>query len=145
MSSQKILILRLATGTCLLCYRWLFTYRLIQVSKPLHYKRLVTKGRLHQVFTVMSSVAMVQFGCAILFLRRDFTQYELCIASNLVSSTGYYTVILLNFGILTLVTAISYIWVIITLKQQKKYMSVLMQSRNSGVLSTNSKLPKQFC
>ena len=90
----------------------------------------------------MSSVIVIQFSCAWIFLRRDFTQHKLCVTSNILSSIGYYTIPLLSFGIPSLVTAISYIWVIILLKQRKKCMSVLMHSRNSNVLSTNSKINK---
>ena len=100
----------------------------------------MTKGRLHRGFVVGFCICTFELGCAFIFLRREFTKHKPCIASNVLSDVGYYAILLKNFGTMSLVTALSYIWVIVKLKKRKKKMSNYMHNRASNVPSTDAKV-----
>ena len=65
----------------------------------------------------------------------------MCIIPNVLQNIGYYT-LLFNFGTVSLVTTVSYIWVIVKLKHRKKHMSSLTHNKAPNALSIDLKVTK---
>ena len=65
----------------------------------------------------------------------------MCIIPNVLQNIGYYT-LLFNFGTVSLVTTVSYIWVIVKLKHRKRHMSSLTHSKAPNALSIDLKVTK---
>ena len=116
--------------------------RLVLISNPLQYKIWVTKRRLHVMYAVVTSIGLVEFGCAFIFLHKDFTRDEPCVIANVLTSTGTYIIIPLNFGIFSTLITVNYLVVIIKLKQRKKQMNNFMHNRNPNALNTDAKVTR---
>ena len=112
------------------------------ISNPLQYKIWVTKRRLHVVHAVLTTLGLVEFACAFIFLHKDFTQDEPCVIANVVTRIGLYPIFLLNFGIFSTLMIVNYLVVIVKLKQRKKQMSTIMHNRNPNALNTDAKVTR---
>ena len=118
-----------------------FIYRLVQVCNPLHYKRLVTKRRLHLTYFVLGFYFAVEFCSVFIFLRKSFTQDHMCVIPNVLRSVGI-SIMVVNFGTASLVTTVCYICVIVKLKKRKKQMSSLTYNTNPNAVNTDLKVTK---
>ena len=106
---------------------FLHIFRAIMVVKPLHYKRLVTKQKVHityhSIFILMTTLFIIAF---IFFTQAKFTDINQCLAvyilGNLFAAIPIAT-------LLTIIMLISSITVIIKLKQR---------TRNFGMETSNN-------
>ena len=112
------------------------------ISNPLQYKIWVTKRRLHMMYAVVTSFGLLEFGCAFIFLHKDFTQDEPCVIFNVLTGTATFIIIPLNFGIFSTLITVNYLVVIIKLKQRKKQMHNFMHNRNPNALNTDAKVTR---
>ena len=110
------------TGSTLYIMTICIHFRLVLVTNPLHYKRMVPKRMIHLSFAMMLSILILHHCVTYVFLRRDISDHEICITSNVVNSVGVYCILLVNFGLTSLVMIISYVIVLRKLHLRKRSM-----------------------
>ena len=96
-----------------------FTFRLIWMKRPFHYKRSVTKGRLHSVVLALCILWITEIVAASYFFREDLKQSTIRTTVNLLKNDGLYLTSVLNFGLLTLVKTLSFILISVELHRRK--------------------------
>ena len=62
-----------------------------------------------------------------IFLRKDFSNTELCIFVNILKGTAYFTIPVLHFAIFTLVLVVNYVATIIILQKNDQWKEASYQ------------------
>ena len=112
------------------------SFRLILMKRPLHYKRSITKSRLHLALTAMCVLSTVKIGAGYYLCRKDIKQTD--IRSNVPDINGLFTIFLINFGLMSIVMTVSFTWTTFQLlrRKRKKY---IFGSKLPDVLRSDSK------
>ena len=76
------------------------------------------------------------------FLRKYFSNTDLCIVANIIKDTAYFAVPVLLFGILTLVFVTDYVATIIILQKRTREREHLTNTINTSVMDLNSRLTR---
>ena len=121
---------------------FLLYFRLILVKEPLHYKRMVTKRRIHLSFTVMISVMFIQNVVAYSFLRKDLKESQMCMTANVLTSIGLYCMQMVNFVLLSLAMTVCYVLVILHIYKRKRHVDYFFNKISPKSRSFDSKLTK---
>ena len=87
--------------------------------KPLHYKRLVTKRKIHIAYNNIFIVLAILFIIAFLFFRQEkFIHVNECLAVYILQNLFYLLTVMLLFAVFITMMLTSYIIVTIKLKQR---------------------------
>ena len=100
------------------------------MTRPLHYSTYVTKKVITLILAGVWLYCSIGELIAFVFLR-NAPNNRVCIAAYLLSSIGYYFVIVLNFVLCTIAIVITYILVIIQLKRRNREMRSLTNNVNN--------------
>ena len=110
-----------------------FISRLILVMNPLHYKRIITKSRIHKIYAVASFIFLIDLVIGFTFFRQDaFIRAREC-AIQFILHPNAFIIRIVVFVVLTIAMLISY--VILSIKLRGNAMA----SKNS-VRGNNLKL-----
>ena len=97
----------------------MFDFRLISVANPLHYKRLVTKRRLHTAFLLFFLFFFTNITCFFIFLRQDrFIFLKECVVLYILQDIPYFLLILFVYSC-TIPMIINCIIITIKLREMK--------------------------
>ena len=130
-------------STVTLCFFWwFFFFRLILICNPLHYKRMVTKRRLHSTYFAISFFIAVELAYGFIFLRRDVRSNVTCITTNVLTSTGYYLMPVLNFVVATVVLTINFLTVVVKMQTRKRMMGSFMKNKNPNASDGGTKITR---
>ena len=119
------------------------SFRLIFVKRPLHYKKSITKSKIHLVLTVTCILSILEIAGAYYFFRKDIKQRD--IRNNAFSNKGIYSVLLINFGLTTGVITVSLIWTTVHLLWRKRKNKYIFDSRLSDTQESSSKVTTALC
>ena len=115
-------------------------FRLILVLKPLHYKLLVTKKRLHAIFLSVFAFFTVELTVGFIFYRQDkFLSANECIALYILQDLAYVVIIMVFFVTISVVMIINYIIITVKLGQRRKEFSTGSSSNSNDI---NSKVTR---
>ena len=111
-------------------------FRMVLVANPLHYKRLITKRRLHTAFLSISFFFFVNITCFYIFLRQEaFIFLKECVVQYVIHFIPYFT----NIGfIYTCIIIMAVNCIIISIKLQK--MSTVALGTKTGTQDNDHKL-----
>ena len=114
------------------------------MKRPLHYKRSITKKRLHLLVAGLCVLTTVELVGTSYFCRNDIKQSD--IRSNLLNNkcTGFYTVFLMNFGLFTLGMIVSSIWIAVQLRGNKRKVKYNFDKKSSDAHGSDSKVTVAF-
>ena len=114
------------------------------MKRPVHYKRSVTKKRLHLSLGVLCVLNIVEFGGTFYCFRNYIEQSYIRSNFNLFENEGLYSMLLVNFGLFTLIMTGSFIWMAVTLVSRKMKVSHLYGSdrKSSNALNTESNITR---
>ena len=125
---------------------FLNNFRLVLVSNPLHYKRVVTKRRLHIFYVGSFCFFSVKSIIAFTFFRRDVIENVDCITAYVLIDVAYYTGPVFDFIFGTSCLIINYIILAVKLKQRSQKMKSLtnkaVDTGNNRGVDVNSKLTR---
>ena len=112
---------------------------LILMKRPFHYKRSVTKRRLHLSLWVMCIFNIVEFGGVFYFYRNQIVQNDIRSNFNLMKNEVLYSMLLVNFRLFTLIMTGSFIWMAVTFVSKKKKVNYVSDRnrKSSDALNTD--------
>ena len=117
---------------------WCCSFRLIFVKRPLHYKKSITKSRIHLALTAACVLTILETVFAYYFFRKDIKQSD--IRNNAFNHKGLYSVYLINMGLTTGVITVSFIWTTVHLLWRKRKNKYMFDSRLSDTQESSSKV-----
>ena len=94
------------------------------MKRPLHYKRSITGSRLHVILAGLCVLTITEFGAAFYIYRKDTNLSAVRTTANVFRNNGLYSIFLVNFGLFTLVKAISFIWISVVLYKDNRIKSL---------------------
>ena len=104
---------------------------------------MITKRRLHVIYSLMCFMTAMELGGSFLFLRKDFTRSQmLCITANILDNAAFYTSILVDGGILGGIMVVSFIWLNVKVYVKKKNIKPIFNNRTIDGLDNASELKK---
>ena len=115
---------------------FLDNFRMVLVANPLHYKRLITKRRLHTSFLSISFFFFINITCFHIFLRQEaFIFLKECVVQYVIHYIPYFT----NIGfIYTCIITMAVNCIIISIKLQK--MKTVALATKTGTQYNDHKL-----
>ena len=73
-------------------------------------------------YVILGSMSIVEVSACFIFLRKNLSRRQVCITTNIITSAGVYSVLMLNCGIIAAAMIVNYSW---TMVQYKKHRSVI--------------------
>ena len=118
LTTLKILIHSFFVNQTHCSYSYL-TSRLIRIKRPLFYKKTITKRRLYIIYALTCFMTAMELGGCFLFLRKDFTPGQICITANILDNAVFFTMVLVNCLLLSLMMVVNFMWVTVQLRKEK--------------------------
>ncbi len=110
---------------------------MILISKPLHYKRLITKNKIHKSYCFSFCVWSIEFLFVNVFFQKDTWDKNWCFVSNNLQKIPFIFLYILNFMIFTTTLIVSYS--IVTVKLYRRSRSSVT---GAGTSDLNAKVTK---
>ena len=112
------------------------------VKRPLHYKRMITRRKLHVSYAVMSCFVVVHTVAAVIFLRNDFKPSQMCVTTNVLNNAALYSMVLFYFGIVASVMTMSYVLIVVELRNRKRKMKEFRNNTVPNAADMDSKVTR---
>ena len=88
----------------------------------------------------MCFMTAMELGGCFLFLRKDFTQDQICITANILNNAVFFTMVLVNCLLLSLMMAVNFMWVTVQLRKEKIKAVSFFNNQMSDDAELNSAL-----
>ena len=69
-------------------------------------------------FAIFCTMSTLEVGACFIFLGKDLSQRQVCITTNIITSAGVYSILMLNCGIVASAMIVNYIWTLVQLKKR---------------------------
>ena len=107
-------------------------FRLILVLKPLHYRRMVTKTKIHIGFSIACSFLVIEITTVYIFFRQDqYLSYSECYTVYILNKDSHAVVYLCTFVTSLIIMLVNCI--VITVKLRKRGSTFVKQTLNGDV------------
>ena len=111
------------------------SFRLILTTKPLQYKTMMTKKRIHVIYAALCLSYTVYGGMVFMFFHRDVRRQDWCRMHTVLTKTGYFAAPFFFFATTSLAMFFNYVIIIYKLRISSKSIE------NSGNMKIR-KLPR---